>query len=561
MKKVISAVISFTLLLTLFGCSNLFPEESLGGGSPEDILISQANYTEPVKSALEDIVILYTNDVHCAVDEGAIGYETVSSVKASLEAAGKYVLVVDSGDAIQGNAIGSFSEGESIVNIMNEVGYDAMALGNHEFDYGIDRLIELSEEADFEFLSCNFKDASGETVFEPYTIVECEDISIAFVGITTPMTYNSSTPTFFQDGNGNLIYSFSEDSEGDELAEAVNEAAAAARSEGADYVIALSHLGFDYNCSPYTSTEIIHKIEGIDVFLDGHSHTVLESLNCIDKNGNCVLLSQTGTKFANIGMLTFDADGKITAKLLDASSTASVIDSELTNLNEIASQVVGSTPFDLTINDPSNPDLRIVRLTETNLGDLTADSMRAYTGADIAFCNGGGIRAAIPAGDITGTDVLAVFPFCNYISMISLSGQQILDALEYSVSFYPNEFGGFLQVSGITFDVDVNIQSGVVTDDLGMFVSIEGEERRVSNVMVNGEAIDPNATYSVAGNTYTLLNEGDGYTMFDGAEVLLESSVLDHQVFMNYISSFDDGIVSEDYSNPYGSGRINFINQ
>ena len=561
MKKVISAVISFTLLLTLFGCSNLFPEESLGGGSPEDILISQANYTEPVKSALEDIVILYTNDVHCAVDEGAIGYETVSSVKASLEASGKYVLVVDSGDAIQGNAIGSFSEGESIVNIMNEVGYDAMALGNHEFDYGIDRLIELSEEADFEFLSCNFKDASGETVFEPYTIVECEDISIAFVGITTPMTYNSSTPTFFQDGNGNLIYSFSEDSEGDELAEAVNEAAAAARSEGADYVIALSHLGFDYNCSPYTSTEIIHKIEGIDVFLDGHSHTVLESLNCIDKNGNCVLLSQTGTKFANIGMLTFDADGKITTKLLDASSTASVIDSELTNLNEIASQVVGSTPFDLTINDPSNPDLRIVRLTETNLGDLTADSMRAYTGADIAFCNGGGIRAAIPAGDITGTDVLAVFPFCNYISMISLSGQQILDALEYSVSFYPNEFGGFLQVSGITFDVDVNIQSGVVTDDLGMFVSIEGEDRRVSNVMVNGEAIDPNATYSVAGNTYTLLNEGDGYTMFDGAEVLLESSVLDHQVFMNFISSFDDGIVSEDYSDPYGSGRINFINQ
>ena len=561
MKKVISAVISFTLLLTLFGCSNLFPEESLGGGSPEDILISQANYTEPVKSALEDIVILYTNDVHCAVDEGAIGYETVSSVKASLEASGKYVLVVDSGDAIQGNAIGSFSEGESIVNIMNEVGYDAMALGNHEFDYGIDRLIELSEEADFEFLSCNFKDASGETVFEPYTIVECEDISIAFVGITTPMTYNSSTPTFFQDGNGNLIYSFSEDSEGDELAEAVNEAAAAARSEGADYVIALSHLGFDYNCSPYTSTEIIHKIEGIDVFLDGHSHTVLESLNCIDKNGNCVLLSQTGTKFANIGMLTFDADGKITTKLLDASSTASVIDSELTNLNEIASQVVGSTPFDLTINDPSNPDLRIVRLTETNPGDLTADSMRAYTGADIAFCNGGGIRAAIPAGDITGTDVLAVFPFCNYISMISLSGQQILDALEYSVSFYPNEFGGFLQVSGITFDVDVNIQSGVVTDDLGMFVSIEGEDRRVSNVMVNGEAIDPNATYSVAGNTYTLLNEGDGYTMFDGAEVLLESSVLDHQVFMNFISSFDDGIVSEDYSDPYGSGRINFINQ
>ncbi len=561
MKKVISAVLSFTLLFTLFGCSNLFPEESLGGGSPEDILISQVNYTEPPKSVLEDIVILYTNDVHCAVDEGAIGYETLSSVKASLEAAGKHVFVTDSGDAIQGNVIGSFSEGESIVNIMNEVGYSAMAIGNHEFDYGVDRLIELSEEADFEFLSCNFKDASGETVFEPYTIVECEDIKIAFIGITTPTAYISSTPTFFQDENGNLIYSFSEDSTGDLLAETVNEAAAAARSEGADYVIALSHLGFDYNCSPYTSSELIHKIEGIDVFLDGHSHTELERLQCIDKNGDTVILTQTGTEFANIGMLTFDADGNITTELLDISSTVNAVESEKENLDELSSQVIGSSLFDLTIYDPSNPDLRLVRLTETNLGDLTADSMRAYMGADIAFCNGGGIRASIPAGDITGTDVLTVLPFCNYLSMISLSGQQILDALEYSVSFYPNEFGGFLQVSGITFDVDVNVPSGVVTDDLGMFVSIEGEERRVSNVMINGEPIDPDAYYSVAGNTYTLMSNGDGYTMFDGAEVLLESSVLDHQVFMDYISSFEDGIVSEDYSDPYGSGRINFINQ
>lgn len=507
--------------------------------------------------AVEDIVILYTNDVHCAV-ENNLGYRSVEVMRDTLESAGKSVILVDSGDSIQGDYIGSLTDGEAIVKIMNSLGYDAMALGNHEFDYGVDRLQELDTIADFDFVSCNFIDKeTGKTVFKPYSMVECDGIKFAFIGISTPDTFKSSTPAYFQDEDGNFIYDMCADETGDLLAEAVTQTAAQAREDGADYVIALSHLGIEMTLSPFTSAELIPQISGVDAYLDGHSHSTVDSNYVKDADGHAVPVSQTGTKLSSIGMLTFDENGAISTTLINSAEVEAVIEEEVSVLDEELDVVIGKTDFPLIITDPAN-DKRIVRLAETNLGDFVTDAIRDYTGADIAIINGGGLRADLPSGDITNRNIQSVMPFNNEVSMISCSGQQILDALEYSVIYYPNEFGGFLQVSGLTFDVDVDVPSGVAVDDMGMFIGIEGDSRRISNVMVNGEPLDPAGQYTLGGISYTLLNSGDGYTMFSDCEILLSSSITDNRMLVEYITDKLGGVISEDYSDPYGQDRINF---
>ena len=558
MKKLLSSILIITLAFSLLGCRPDIAGSDLNNSSPEDIQITVPEIPEDTQAILDNIVILYTNDVHCAVNDN-LGYRTLGVMKESLESIGKDVILVDCGDSIQGSYIGSLTQGEAIINIMNSLEYDVMAIGNHEFDYGVDRLIELSSLASFDFVSCNFRDnTTGENIFKPYSLIDCNGVTIAFLGISTPETVTSSTPTYFQDSDGNYIYDFCGDDTGDLLASTVTAAAAAARSEGADYVVALSHLGIDASCSPYTTSELIPKISGVDAYLDGHSHSTVNNVVVTDADGIGVPVSQTGTGLTSIGMLTFTESGKFTTQLIDCNNTGSVIVNEEAALEATMDVVVGHTDFPLIINDPAT-DTRIVRLTETNLGDLATDAIRDYTGADIAIINDGGLRSDIPAGDITNRSIINVMPFNNEISMISCSGQQILDALEYSVSAYPAEFGGFLHVSGITFDVDVNIESGVVTDEIGMFVSVEGDARRVSNVMVNGEPIDPNRQYTLAGISYILLNSGDGYSMFSDCEVLLTSSIIDNQLFISYISDTLGGVIGEEYSDPYGQGRINFI--
>lgn len=569
MKKFISFVLIGTLALAGAGCSNGAANEA-GGANESNAASTSSGASDtsqipavlelPASSevkAMEDIVILYTNDVHCAVETN-LGYRSVELVRNSLEGVGKNVILVDSGDSIQGDYIGSLTDGEAIIEIMNSLGYDAMALGNHEFDYGVDRLQELDTIADFDFVSCNFIDKeTGNTVFKPYSMVECDGVKFAFIGISTPDTFKSSTPAYFQDEDGNFIYDMCGDETGDLLAQTVTQTAAQAREDGADYVIALSHLGIESTLSPYTSSELIPMISGVDAYLDGHSHTTVDNNTVKDADGHAVPVSQTGTKLNRIGMLTFDENGAIQTKLIDCAEVDAVIDGKTTALDAELDVVIGKTDFPLIITDPASGN-RLVRLTETNLGDFVTDAVRDYTGADIAIINGGGIRADIPTGDITNRNIQTVMPFNNEVSMISCSGQQILDALEYSVMFYPNEFGGFLQVSGLTFDVDVDVPSGVVVDEMGMFVGIEGDSRRISNVMVNGEPLDPARQYTLGGISYTLLNSGDGYTMFSDCEVLLSSSITDNRMLVEYITDKLGGAISEDYSDPYGQGRINF---
>ncbi len=577
MKRFISFILIGSLAVAGTGCSkgaangageSDVADASSGGASAASVITVVTNADSqmptvlelPASSevkAIEDIVILYTNDVHCAVEDN-LGYRSVEVMKNTLESAGKSVILVDSGDYIQGDYIGSLTDGEAIVKIMNSLGYDAAAVGNHEFDYGIDKLEELSSMADFDFISCNFMDKeTGNTVFKPYSMVECDGVKFAFIGISTPDTFKSSTPAYFQDENGNFIYDMCGDETGDLLAQTVTRTAAQAREDGADYVIALSHLGIEMTLSPYTSAELIPKISGVDAYLDGHSHSTVDNNKVKDADGHAVPVSQTGSKLSSIGMLTFDENGAISTTLVDCAEVEAVIDEEVSVLDKELDVVIGKTDFPLIINDPSSGN-RIVRLAETNLGDFVTDAIRDYTGADIAIINGGGIRADLPFGDITNRNIQSILPFNNEVSMISCSGQQILDALEYSVIYYPNEFGGFLQVSGLTFDVDVDVSSGVVVDDMGMFVGIEGDSRRVSNVMVNGEPLDPARQYTLGGISYTLLNSGDGYTMFSDCEILLSSSITDNRMLVEYITDKLVGVISEDYSDPYGQGRINF---
>ena len=509
--------------------------------------------------ATKDVVILYTNDVHCAVDTG-MGYAGVAFLEDYYTKEGCEVLLVDCGDAIQGEPIGTISKGEHIVDIMNKMDYDVAIPGNHEFDYGSERFLELVEMAEYPYISCNFRDIeSGNTVLEPYTIIEAGGNKIAFVGITTPYTITYSAPAYFQDDEGEYIYSFDQETDGQKLYESIQAAVNAAKKEGVDYVVAMGHLGVEDGLGVYASEEIIANTTGIDVLLDGHSHTEMECKRVKNKDGEWVLLSQTGSKFQSVGMMLIEEDGSISTGLIsEAEGKDEEIDSFIANIQSdfegSLQVVVGNSTVDLTVNNPETGD-RLVRNGETNLGDFCADAYKEISGADIAFVNGGGIRDNIFKGDITYEDILKVHPFGNALCVTTASGQEILDALELGAMNYPNEDGSFLQVSGITYEINSQVATSVVLDENGMFVEVSGEYR-VQNVMVGDEPLDLNKEYTIASHDYYIKNAGGGMNMFLDNELLQDSIMLDNQVLINYITEELDGVITEEYENPYGQNRI-----
>ena len=546
MKKKLLAL-TLVLMLLLAGCGSAAPAET-----PAPTLAEETAYL----GLDNDIVILYTNDVHCAVDDN-LGYTGLATVKNALEAQGKHVVLVDNGDAVQGDTIGTLSNGEYIIDIMNEVGYDVATPGNHEFDYGMDQFFALTEQANFPYVSANFVDSDGNTVLDPYVIKDVAGVKIAFVGISTPKTITTSTPKYFQDDNGNYIYSFQQDETGEKLYAAVQSAVDAARAEGAQFVIALAHLGIEEDCSPWTSSEVIVNTTGIDAVLDGHSHSMIQGEKVKNKDGAEVLLSSTETKLAYIGCLTIKDDGSMSTTLISDNGMKEFIGGIQEEFEELVNTVVASTDVDLIIKDPASGE-RIVRVSETNLGDLCADAYRAMSGADVAIVNGGGVRADIPAGDITYGQIIAVHPFGNEMCVVECTGQEILDALELGCSKLPAESGGFLQVSGMTYTVDLNVESTVKLDENGMFVEVEGE-RRVKDVTIGGEPLDPEKTYTLASHNYKLKDCGDGYSMFADNVFLQDSVMIDNQVLINYIVDVLGGTVGEEYADPYGQGRITII--
>ena len=495
----------------------------------------------------EDITILHTNDVHCDYEK----YAKVATLHKSAD------LLVDAGDHVQGGVIGTLSKGEYIVDIMNYLKYDAAVPGNHEFDYGMDQFLHIAKDlAKYPYISANFTGKDGKPYFDAYKIFEVKGVKVAFVGVCTPETFTKSTPTYFQDANGNYIFGFCEGNNGADLYNAVQKAIDAAKAAGADYVIGLGHLGIDEQSSPWMSKEVIANTTGFDAFIDGHSHSTF-SETIKDKSGKEVVFEQTGTKLANVGKLTIKTDGTIAHENIDLSAVEEDADAKayIAGITEkfdaLQKKVVAKTTVTLTTKGADGK--RAVRSAETNLGDLCADAYRLLLGADVAFVNGGGVRADINAGDITYGDIINVHPFGNSACLVEVTGQQLKDALELGSAAYPGESGGFLQVSGLTYTINADIPSSVVKNDKSEFVKVDGAYR-VSDIMVGGQPLDVNKTYTLASHNYMLKDAGDGYTMFGtkNVKVLQDEVMIDNQVLINYIVEKLGGVVGAEYAAPQG---------
>ena len=548
MKKVLSLLVVIALMVAMVP-SMAFADDVLLV-APADGAAAKSN----------DIVILGTSDVHCGIDDN-IGYAGLVAYKKALEEKYNYVALVDAGDAIQGGVIGSLSKGEYVADIMNQVGYDVLVPGNHEFDYGMDQFLNvITKKVGTEYVSANFvKD--GKTVFEPYVIKTYGDKKVAFVGITTPETFFKSTPTYFQDANGNYIYGFNQGGDGKELYKAVQTAVDAAKAAGADYVVALGHLGDDVASVPWTSQDVIKNTTGIDAFMDGHAHSLLTTA-VKNKSGKAVPVVATGTKLEYIGKIVIDEKGVVTVSNVSAAEAAAKdADTEAfvkgvkEKYEALAATVVAKTSVKLNIKDENGN--RIVRSQETNLGDLCADAYKTVLDADIAFVNGGGVRAEIPAGDVTYGDIIDVHPFGNLACVVEATGQEILEALEFGAKNVGiGENGGFLHVSGLTYEINPFISSSVEMTAEGEFVKVAGEYR-VTNVKVAGEALDLNKVYTLASHNYMLKQGGDGFVMFKGNKVLKDEVMVDNEVLITYIQKNLKGVVGEEYAQP--QGRITIL--
>lgn len=547
-----------------------------------------------------DVTILYTNDVHTYIDKQSpkLTYAAIADLKQSYQDAGKDVLLVDAGDHVQGTAYGSMDEGASIIKLMNAAGYDVATPGNHEFDYGMDRAKAIMKEADFPYLSCNWVDLRTTLRVLPSVKVFVRGgRRIAFVGVTTPETFTKSTPAYFMDkAQRKYIYDIQGGEDGKKLYDAVQKAIDKAKLL-ADVVIGLGHLGVDPSSSPWTSEEVIAHTSGFDAFIDGHSHTVMENKQVQDASGKAVTLTQTGSYFANVGEMTIAADGTITTKLIPThegmdATIAAMQTSWVNTVDDVLGEKIAVGDSDFYVSDPATGKRRI-RSAETNLGDFVADGIYTYFNeveklhCDVAIMNGGGIRADVPAGDWTFKTCKQISPFGNVACLMSVTGKQIQDALEFAARFAGEdgkENGGFLQVAGATYEIHTDIPNTVQTDEKNVWIGSATGTPRVQNVKIYDKAsgsylpLDPGATYALAGMNYTLRNLGDGFAMFDGAELIKDYVSEDYLVMSTYAMIFDGADAAGlphlssansplaaypgyllNYEQPYGAGRITIL--
>ena len=547
-----------------------------------------------------EVTILYTNDVHTYIDKQApeLTYAAIAALKQSYQNAGKKVLLVDAGDHVQGTAYGSMDQGASIIELMNAAGYDVATPGNHEFDYGMDRAKELMRDADFPYLSCNWVDLrTNLRVLPEIKVFVRGGVRIAFVGITTPETFTKSTPAYFMNkAQTKYIYDILGGEDGQKLYSAVQKAVDKAKCL-ADVVIGLGHLGVDPSSSPWTSEEVIAHTTGFDAFIDGHSHTVMENKQVADASGRLVTLTQTGSYFANVGEMTIAPDGTISTRLVSTydqedPAVAAEQAAWVSSVDEMLGEKIAVADTKFYITDPATGKRRI-RSGETNLGDFVADGIYTYFNeveqlhCDIAIMNGGGIRSDEDAGYWTFKTCKQVSPFGNVACLMSVTGKQIQDALEFaarSAGAEGKENGGFLQVAGATYEIHTDIPNTVQTDDKNVWIGSATGTPRVQNVKIYDRAngtyvpLDENKTYALAGMNYTLRNLGDGFAMFDGAELIKDYVSEDYLVMSTYAMTFGgvdaeglphlssaNSVLAEypgyllDYENPYGAGRISIL--
>lgn len=539
MKKLLSVFLALTLVFALCGGA-LAAEET----------------TEDLAG---QIVILHTNDVHGAID----GYAKIAAVKSDYEARGADVLLFDAGDYIQGDPTVSVSQGATAIELMNLTGYDLAGIGNHEFDYGYDNLMTILESADFDVLCANAY-RNGSLVFDANTTFTMEDGTVIGVfGLATPETATKANPTKL---NGVTFLA------GDDLYDCATEQVAALTEAGADYIVCLGHLGIDSSSAPNRSIDLLNNVDGIDLFIDSHSHSTLEDiLAATDNTGkvNDAVLTSTGTKAANIGVVTIDPEeDTITAENVSleeyTGSVQAVADYAAQVDADIDAQygeVIGTT--EVTLNGDRAPGNRTQ---ETNMGDLITDAMLWFAkeqgdlGVDddhvIALTNGGGIRAAIAAGDITKRDVNTVLPFGNTVAYINVTGEVLLEALEASTYCTPDEVGGFPQVAGIEFTVDTTKEYDQGDQYPNSTYYGPNSINRVTIQSINGQPFDPEANYVVVSNDFTA-GGGDTYYAFSVANRIDTGIALD-EVVMDYIADVLDGTVTAEQ---YGEtqGRITVL--
>ena len=574
-KKLLSLLLALAMVFTLAACGEKKPDPG-----------KDATATEPV-------VILHTNDVHGAVSN----YAKVAALASQYESEGAYVLILDAGDFSQGDTAVSVSEGATAVELMNMVGYDAVALGNHEFDYGMARAKAVLREADFPYVSCNWVDLrTGFNVLPSVKFFFVGGRKIAFVGVTTPETFTKSTPAYFMNkAQTKYIYDILGGEDGQKLYSAVQKAVDKAKCL-ADVVIGLGHLGVDPSSSPWTSEEVIAHTTGFDAFIDGHSHTVMENKQVADASGRMVTLTQTGSYFANVGEMTIAPDGTISTRLVSTydqedPAVAAEQAAWVNTVDDMLGEKIAVADTKFYITDPATGKRRI-RSGETNLGDFVADGIYTYFNeveqlhCDIAIMNGGGIRSDEDAGYWTFKTCKQVSPFGNVACLMSVTGKQIQDALEFAARFAgtEKENGGFLHVAGASYEIHADIPNTVQTDEKNVWIGSATGTPRVQNVKIYNKAsgtyepLDESKTYALAGMNYTLRNLGDGFAMFDGAELIKDYVSEDYLVMSTYAMTFG-GVDAEglphlttanspladypgyllDYENPYGAGRISIL--
>lgn len=510
----------------------------------------------------QNIIILYTNDVHCGIEDN-LGYAKVAGYKQDLLQQNPNVILVDAGDAIQGTPIGKLTNGEAIINIMNTVGYDFAIPGNHEFDYGMTQFLSLIPKLNCGYYGFNLIDKqTNKNILPAYKIFQFEDTKVALIGATTPSTLTSSTPTYFQDEQHNFIYTFCEDSTGQKFYDKLQQTVNTVRELGADYVILVGHLGINGSTPRYSSITIANSTQGIDAIIDSHSHEIIPNLTINNKQGKPVLITQTGTKLQYLGKLTITPQGDISSELLNNlttidTATANAITQENIKFEPLLQQTIGKSTVKLTTIDPQTK-LRLVRSGETNFGDFVTDAFKTVLHADVAIANGGSIRNELPINTFTYNDILTTFPFSNMCISVEVTGQQLLDALELGAMNAPEEFGGFLQISGATYTIDTTIPSNVLLNEQGNFVKVNGAYR-VKDVQINGKPLDLQKKYTVAGTSYILHNGGNGMTMFNYSKIVQNEYMTDVDVLIEYIQNHLNATIGSEYANPYGQNRIKII--
>ena len=499
------------------------------------------------------IVILHTNDVH----GGIAGYAKLAAAKESYTASGAYTLLVDAGDYIQGDPTVSASQGKTAIELMNSTGYDAATVGNHEFDYGYANLKTISAQANFPILAANVQ-YNGATAFDSHTIFTAANgKKIGVFGLETPETATKAHPAKIQ---GVTFVG------GQDMMKLAQTEVDTLKAAGCDYVICLGHLGIDAESTGNRSIDVLNAVTGIDVFIDGHSHSTLDQIkaatNGTGKVGNAYLTS-TGTKLANVGVVDIAPDGTITTSNVpldtltaENADTAAVIQRIQQQIDADYGAVFAQSEVQL------NGEKAQVRTGETNLGDLITDAMLWQAGTlgekvDAAISNGGGIRASLSVGGLTKKDINTVLPFGNTLYLVKLTGAQLLEALEASTCSLPESIGAFPQVSGIEYTVNTGAKFSSTENYPGSTYGKPNAVNRVTIQRVGGAAFDPAETYSIVTNDF-LGAGGDTYYTFKSSPVGYDTGVPLDEVLMDYITAQCKGTITKA---AYGqtAGRIHMI--